>query len=97
MKLTISTKAKSGQLICYVINANGLYILKLKDSMEGSCQLVPGATYRFEWHTWSSESAEYQIKAVVSPSNPGFPPFDFSRVYPSYHTDMGGFYFTIQP
>lgn len=82
-------------MICYAINSNGLYVLKLKDTTEGACILVPGHTYRFEWHTWSAEEAEFEIKAEVLPKNDGFKPFHFKKIYPDAHSDMGGFYFTV--
>jgi|GEM_PF-1821376 len=95
MDIHISTQAKGGQLICYVINSNNIPILKLRDSFTAECVLVPGATYRLEWHTWSAGAAEYKIKARVSPKNDGFPAFNYHKEHAGAHTNMGGFYFTV--
>ncbi|MDB5090246.1 MAG: hypothetical protein JWR09_4240 [Mucilaginibacter sp.] len=95
MQLNINTQATNGQLILYVINNSGATILTLRDTDNGSCLIVPGYTYRFEWHTWSPQGADYAINANTDPVNPGFPPFSFSKSYPGPSSDMGGFYFTL--
>lgn len=95
MQLDISTTAQNGQLLLYVINSSGIKILTLKDTDQGKCLLVPGHTYRLEWHSWSPQAAHYEIAAHIDPSTDGFPPFDFKRDYDGPKSDMGGFYFTV--
>ena len=95
MNISITTIANNGHLILYIIDSSGLTILQLKDFDSGSVMLVPGHTYRFEWHVWSPSDAEYTIQATVNPDNPGFAPFDFFKQYTGAHRDMGGFYFTV--
>ena len=95
MKITISTTAKDGHLICYLINSNNITILSLKDIDSKNCMLVPGKTYRFEWHVWSPTNAEYKINADVSPANSGFPDLNWEKKYVESHQDMGGFYFSV--
>jgi hypothetical protein len=96
MEIKIETKAKDGHLILYIIDRKENQILVLRDSQKGSCMLVPGKTYRFEWHVWSSKAAEYSITAEVNPENEGFPKFDWAQKYDKAGDDMGGFYFTIK-
>ena len=95
MKISISTTAKNGHLICHVINGNDVKILSSRDSDSKECMLASGMKYRFEWHVWSSTSAEYKIEADVIPTTPGFPPFNWDKSYDGAHQDMGGFYFTV--
>jgi hypothetical protein len=95
MLLTLNTTASNGQLILYIINSNGAKILTLKNNDHGTCLLVPGYTYRMEWHTWSPDSADYHIDAGVDSANPGFPPFVFDKSYDGPSSDLGGFYFII--
>ena len=95
MKITISTNAKGGHLICYLINSNGIKILSLKDTDTATCMLVLGNTYRFEWHVWSATKADYKIDAIVVPVCVGFPDFNWKKNYKDSHQDMGGFYFTV--
>lgn len=94
MNLSIQTAAEGGHVIVYVINSHGVRILSVTENNQGSCTLVPGANYRFEFHVWGADSASYEIHASVNPSSAGFEPFDFQRPYQGPHQDMGGFYFT---
>ncbi len=95
MKIDISTAANGGHLICYLMNSNSIKMLTLKDGETGNCSLVPGNTYRFEWHVWSDTNANYAIKAKVDPANIGFPDFDWKKQYDKPLQDMGGFYFSV--
>lgn len=95
MTISIETTVNNGHLILYLINSNGVKIMTLRDNANNSCMLVPGQTYRFEWHVWSNQEANYTIKAAVEPSVNGFPPLNWQREYNSPHNDMGGFYFSV--
>lgn len=96
MNITINTIANGGNLILYVIDSNGIKILQMNDSSTSSIMLVPGYTYRFEWHVWSPNAADYTLQATVLPATPGFPPFTPpTYYYDKAHRDMGGFYFTV--
>ena len=94
MVISISTSVKNGHLILYLINSNGIKILTLRDNDSASSMVVPGQTYRFEWHVWSAQTSDYQIAASVTPTPVSFPPFNLTRTYNGPHQDMGGFYFT---
>ena len=95
MDISIQTTANNGHLILLLINSSGVTILTLRDSDKGDIMLVPGQTYRFEWHVWSATAADYEIDASVAPASHGFPPFNWKKSYPNADTDMGGFYFTL--
>lgn len=95
MTISIQTSTDSGHIIVYVINSNGVRILSVSDNGQGSCDLVPGFTYRFEFHIWGAQSADYRIHAEVNPVSTGFLPFDWERHYNGPHQDMGGFYFNL--
>jgi hypothetical protein len=97
MNLTIQTQARGGHLIVYVVNSNNVKILTLRDTEQGNINLAPGFTYRFEFHMWAPQPADYEIHASVNPSNNGFPDFNFTRHYDDPQQDMGGFYFTLTP
>ncbi|HTF17807.1 MAG TPA: hypothetical protein VK658_07030 [Chryseolinea sp.] len=94
MTIDINTTATNGHLLVYVLNSNGGQMLTIRDSGSGSCMLVPGKKYRFEWHTWSATPAEYAIDASVNPSSPGFPPLHFDVRYATADEDFGTFEFT---
>ncbi len=98
MTIHITTQATNGHLILYLMDSKENDIINIRDTGNGSTMLVPGKTYRFEWHVWSATSATYKIQATVSPENPNFPPFDWvppDSDYTSSHQDMGGFFFKI--
>ena len=95
MNISVQTNAHGGHIIVYIINSNGIRILTVTDNDQGSCTLVPGFTYRFEFHVWGAQSANYQIQAIVTPVNNGFQPFNWERSYDGAHQDMGGFYFNL--
>jgi hypothetical protein len=98
MNIDVQTQANNGHLILYVLDSKNNKLIELRDSTSGSCMLVPGKTYRFEWHVWSSNSADYTIDAKVIPNNNSFPPLHWGPPQSSFtgpHQDMGGFYFTI--
>ncbi|MBX7124132.1 MAG: hypothetical protein K1X47_00445 [Cyclobacteriaceae bacterium] len=95
MILEVTTQAHQGHVLLYIINSNGAKILTLPDSSTASCMLVPGNTYRLEWHLWSAQEADYHLQAKVTPKNAGFPPFDLQRRYKEAAQDFGGFYFTV--
>ena len=95
MQINIITQVTGGHILLYVINSSAVTILTLTDKDQNSIMLVPGQTYRFEWHTWGPGDAEYAIDATVVPANPGFPDFHFDKKYTGPNTDMGGFYFTV--
>jgi hypothetical protein len=97
MNLSVQTTAQGGHLIVYVVNSNNARILTLRDNQQDNVTLAPGFTYRFEFHTWGSEPADYEIHASVNPSNAGFRDFNFARHYDHPDQDMGGFYFTLTP
>ena len=95
MNLSIATTAVGGHMILYVIDGSGATILKLTDFDSGTVILMPGHTYRFEWHVWGTTDADYGIQAIVDPDNPGFSPFNYAKQYTGAHRDMGGFFFTV--
>ncbi len=95
MNINIKTTAKNGQLIVYIINKNNVKILTIRENAMGSCLLVPGETYSFEWHTWNPGAAEYAITATVTPNNAGFPPLNLTKNYTTADTDAGIFTFTV--
>ena len=95
MQLSIQTKTDGGHIIVYIINSNGVKLVTVRDEGEGSCDLVPGFTYRFEFHVWGAQSADYLIKAKIAPPNPNFEDFNWERHYDGPHQDMGGFYFSL--
>ena len=95
MNIIINTQAKNGHLFCYLISSENITILSIKDSGSDNCKLIPGSTYRFEWHVWSDMKADYKINAVVSPINQGFPDLNWVKSYGDSHQDMGGFYFSV--
>lgn len=95
MIINVQTQTQGGHVIVYIINSNGAKILSVRDNSQGSCQLAPGYTYRFEFHVWSSQEADYLIQASVTPPTNSFPDFNWQRHYGEPHQDMGGFYFSI--
>lgn len=95
MKITVTTTAKNGHLIIYIINSNDAEILTVKDADTKNCMLVPGKTYSFEWHVWSAQASEYTIEAFVDPASPGFPPLKFTKTYEEAAEHVGVFSFTI--
>lgn len=95
MKISIKTTANEGHLACYLIDNKGTKILVLKNTDSKSSTLISGVEYKFEWHVWSSSSANYKIEVLVVPSSEGFPPFEWEKPYENDHEDMGGFYFTV--
>jgi hypothetical protein len=97
MTITVQTQANNGHLILYLLDSKENELLKLRDNNSGTTMLVPGKTYRFEWHVWSATSANYSINADTDPSIPGYFPLQWTPPQSSYngpHQDMGGFYFT---
>lgn len=98
MNINIQTQANNGHLILYILDSKENELIKLRDNDSGGCMLVPGKTYRLEWHVWASEPADYLIDATVTPDNNAFTPFTWSPPQSKYlipHQDMGGFYFTV--
>ncbi len=95
MKISINTTSSKGHLILFILNSNGIEIIRLRENQNDSIMLTPGQTYRFEWHVWCPEASDYEINAEVIPASNNFLPFHLKRSYPSSHQDFGGFYFTI--
>jgi len=95
MDLNIKTTAKNGQLIVYIINKNNVKILTVHENGTGSCLLVPGEKYSFEWHTWNPAAADYTIIASVTGNPTGFPALNFAKSYSGPATDAGVFSFTV--
>lgn len=81
MNIYIRTNASNGHLILYLINSNGVKMLSLRDIESNGTMLVPGQTYRFEWHVWSPHSAAYEVEATIEPANEGFQRFTWNRAY----------------
>jgi len=94
MTINITTKANNGHLIVHVKNSAGVIILTVAGTGSGSCMLVPGSSYRFDWYVWSAQAADYSIDASATPPTSGFPQLSFTKKYSSAMEDAGGFPFT---
>ncbi len=95
MQLSVNTQSTNGSLQLYIINGRGIKILTVSENEGKNVFLVPGQTYRFEWHVWAPISADYEINAEVTPENDGFKNLSWKKSYSTFHDDMSGFYFTL--
>lgn len=94
MDINIKTEAEG----CHVsvnIKVLGQTLLTLTDNDQGSVNLFPGITYRFEWFVITAHNAHIKIDAVVSPNNDGFLPLAIEKDYPGQVQDGNVFLFTL--
>jgi len=79
--------AKTGQLLLNVYDNNESLLMRLKDTDQGTCLLMPGQIYRIVWQTHSEQAAVYRIEAEVEPHRLGIPTFKFFKSYPVGDSD----------
>lgn len=91
--IKISTTAKNGSLLVYVIRmADNVRLLSVSGNTTGSCTVQVDIKYRIEWHTWSVTAADYSYESTVTPDNACFTPnpYSWKRSYDMQHDDYGG-------
>jgi hypothetical protein len=75
------------------IKKEGQLLLSLTDNDEGSLDLEPALTYRFEWFVFTNKEAHARIEAQILPEVMDFPPLVIDKKYPPGVTDGNIFLF----
>jgi hypothetical protein len=92
MTIHLRTTAE-GCNITVNIKQGGQLLLSLTDNDEGSLDLEPAVTYRFEWFVFTNREAHARIQAQILPDLQDFPPLDIDKNYPPGVTDGNVFLF----